>query len=196
MFIWQLMCCLQYRCCVYEVLIIGCCEFEVYELWGIWSLGLWTSWYPWFWMYRSLEVVIWRLWALAYGSPFIWQLMWCLQYPAPVTSCRLPLPWRHRGSRFLVRGFPRLLTAAQCDVTVTSLRPQCPNLLCKVILTIPVLCLWGLDYWMLRVLSLWALEVTVLEFVILTHMQTWRHPSWNRRGTFFLIRNTVKVWLG
>ena len=63
--------------------------------------------------------------------------------------------------------------------------------------TIPVLCLWGLDYWMLRVCSLWALEVTVLKFLILTHLQTWRHHlETDGEQLFFLMRNTVKVWLG
>ena len=52
------------------------------------------------------------------------------QAPFTVTSPRLPIP-RQR--------IPRLLTAAQCDVTVTSLmRPYCPNLLCKVILAMVI----------------------------------------------------------
>ena len=41
---------------------------------------------------------------------------------------------------------PRLLTAAQCDVTVTSLRPYCPNLLCKVILVTRTAILHAVDY--------------------------------------------------
>ena len=49
---------LQYQCRGFGVLIIGCCDFGGYDLWWIWSWGLWTTWYPWFWGYRSLEVAI------------------------------------------------------------------------------------------------------------------------------------------